>query len=119
MSSQKTFRHVPEEDDLLLVTERLDLSAATIALLYRYRWTMGLFFRWFQCVRRFDRLPFESQRGVEILVYRAPIASLPITPWTGRKPTRRTLEMFALYFQGWATLNKLEAHIGKLNIAAP
>jgi IS4 transposase len=110
---------LPEEYDLLLVTDRVDLSAATIALLYRYRWTIELFFRWFKCVLRFDHLLFESQRGVEILVYSALIASLLMTLWTGRKPTKRTLEMFALYFQGWATLNELEAHIGQLKIATP
>jgi hypothetical protein len=119
VSSKKTFRHVPEEYDLLLVTDRRDLSAAAIALLYRYRWTIDLFFRWFKCVLRFDPLLFESQRGVEILVCSALIASLLMTLWTGRKPAQRTLEMFALYFQGWATLNELEAHIGKLKTATP
>ena len=118
VSSKKTFRHAPEEYDLLLVTDRMDLSAATIALLYRYRWTIELFFRWFKCVLRFDHLLFESRRGVEILVYCALIASLLVTLWTGRKPTKRTLEMFALYFQGWARWDELEAHIDQLKIAA-
>ena len=114
VSSKKTFRHRPTEYDLYLVTDRLDLLAETIALLYRYPWTIELFFRWFKCVLKFNHLLFESQRGIEILVYCALIASLLITLWTGRKPTKRTLEMVQLYFQGWAELDELEAHIARL-----
>ena len=114
VSSKKTFRHVPTEYDLLLVTDQLDLPAETIALLYRWRWTIELFFRWFKCVLGFQHLIFESRRGVEIMVYCALIASLLISLWTGRKPTRRTLEMVQLYFQGWAELDELEAHIASL-----
>ena len=114
VSSKKTFRHVPTEYDLLLVTDQLDLPAETIALLYRWRWTVELFFRWFKCVLGFQHLIFESRRGVEIMVYCALIASLLISLWTGRKPTKRTLEMVQLYFQGWAELDELEAHIASL-----
>ena len=114
VSSKKTFRHRPTEYDMLLVSDRLDLPAETIALLYRYRWTIELFFRWFKCVLKFNHLMFESKRGIEILVYCALIASLLITLWTGRKPTKRTLEMVQLYFQGWAQLDELEEHIASL-----
>ena len=114
VSRCKTFRHRPTEYDMLLVTDRMDLPAEVIALLYRYRWTIELFFRWFKCVLRFDHLLFESQEGVQILVYCALIASLLVTLWTGCKPTKRTLEMIQLYFQGWATLEELEAHLAGL-----
>jgi hypothetical protein len=114
VSSQKTFRHQPEEYDLLLVTDLLDCPAETIALLYRYRWTVELFFRWFKCVLRFGHWLFESENGVKILVYCALIVSLLITIWTGRKPTKRTLEMIQFYFQGWADLDELEEHFGSL-----
>ena len=114
VSSQKTFRHRPEEYDLLLVTDLLDCPAETIATLYRYRWTVELFFRWFKCVLRFGHWLFESKNGVKILVYCALIVSLLITVWTGRKPTKRTLEMIQFYFQGWATLEELEAHFDSL-----
>lgn len=114
VSSKKTFRHRPTEYDLLLVTDRMDLPAESMALLYRYRWTIELFFRWFKCVLRFQHLVFESREGMEIMVYCALIASLLITLWTGRKPTKRTLEMVQLYFQGWAELDELEDHIARL-----
>jgi hypothetical protein len=117
VSSKKTFRRRPEEMDLLLVTDRMDLAAQDVALLYRRRWLIELFFRWFKCTLRFGRLLFESPNGVEILVYCALIASMVISLWTGRKPTKRTLEMVQLYFQGWAELDELEAHIASLEKA--
>jgi len=117
VSSKKTFRHRPEQYDVLLVTDRTDLSAETVALLYRYRWQIELFFRWLKCVLGFGHLIFESRRGLEIMVYCALIATLLIRLWTGRKPTKRTLEMVQLYFQGWAELDELEAHIASLKPA--
>jgi hypothetical protein len=33
--------------------------------------------------------------------------------WTGRKPTRRTLEMIAYVLMGWASMEELLAHIVK------
>ena len=114
VSGKKTFRHVPEEYDLVLMTDQLDLPAESIALLYQWRWMIELFFRWFKCVLGFQHLIFESRAGVEIMVYCALTASLLISLWTGRKPTKRTLEMVQFYFQGWATLDELEAHIASL-----
>lgn len=114
VSSKKTFRHRPEAYDLLLVTDRMDLPAEVIALLFRYRWTIELFFRWLKCLLGLRRLIFESENGVTTLIYAGLIASLLVVLWTGRKPTKRTLEMIQLYFQGWAELQELEAHIAKL-----
>jgi hypothetical protein len=114
VSSKKTFRHRPEEYDLLLASDRLDLSAEMIALLYRQRWQIELFFRWLKCLLGLKHLVFESREGATIQIYCALIASLLISLWTGRKPTKRTLEMVQFYFQGWADLEELEAHIAGL-----
>jgi len=114
VSSKETFGHRPEKYVLLLCTDRMDLPAEIIALLYRFRWTIELFFRWLKTVLRLRHLLFESPQGVEILVYCALIATLLVVLWTGRKPTRRTLEMIQLYFQGWAQLDELEAHFQSL-----
>ena len=37
---------------MVLVTNRLDLDADLVALAYRYRWAVELFFRWLKCVLR-------------------------------------------------------------------
>src|SRR6202035_2863052 len=99
---------------LLLATDRLDLDAELVALAYRFRWTVELFFRWFKCILGCRHLLSTSQNGVTIQLYVGIIASLLISLWTGRKPTKRTLEMLQLYFTGWATLEELQAHIDGL-----
>ena len=73
-----------------------------------------LFFRWFKCVLGCRHLLSESQQGVEIQAYVALIASLLISIWTGRKPTKRTYEMICFYFMGLAALEELQAHIARL-----
>ena len=45
------------------------------------------------------------------------IASLLISLWVGRKPTKRTLEMLQFFFAGWATEAELQAHLDHLQPA--
>jgi hypothetical protein len=96
-----------------LLTSRLDLPAELVALGYRYRWTVELFFRWLKCVLGCKQLLTTSENGVALQIYTALIASLLIVLWTGRKPTKRTWEMLQFYFQGWASLEEVEAHLEK------
>lgn len=99
---------------LLLATGRLDLAAELVALGYRNRWTVELFFRWLKCVLGCRNLLANGQDGVTIQVYLAIIASPLISLWAGRKPTIRTPEMIQFHFQGWATEEELTAHLGNL-----
>jgi hypothetical protein len=101
-----------------LLTDRLDLAAELVALGYRYRWTVELFFRWLKCVLGCKQLLTTSANGVALQIYTALIASLLIVLWTGRKPTKRTWEMLQFYFQGWATLDEFEAHLEKQKLIA-
>jgi len=99
---------------LLLATNRLDLDAELVALGYRYRWAIELFFRWFKCILGCKHLLATSRNGVTIQVYLGIIASLLISLWTGKKPTKRTWEMLQFYFCGLATTEELQAHIDRL-----
>jgi hypothetical protein len=99
---------------LLLATSRLDLDAELVALAYRFRWAVELFFRWLKCILGCRHLLALSQQGVTIQVYLAMIAGLLITLWAGRKPCVRTLEMIQFYFQGWASEAELRAHLDRL-----
>jgi len=99
---------------LLLATSRLDRAAELVALGYRFRWTVELFFRWLKCILGCRHLLANSRNGVTIQVYLAIIASLLISLWVGRKPTVRTLEMLQFYFTGWATEAELMAHLDQL-----
>lgn len=99
---------------LLLATDRLDLEAEYVALGYRFRWTVELFFRWFKCILGCRHLLSTSQNGITIQLYLGIIASLLISLWTGKKPTKRTLEMLQFYFCGMASEEELLEHIEKL-----
>ena len=114
VSSKKTFRTKDVDYTLLLATDLLDLPAEIIALLFARRWQIELFFRWFKCVLGCNHLVALSQNGLTIQVYCALIASMLITLWTGRKPTKRTFEMISLNFMGWASDEELERHIEQL-----
>ena len=100
---------------LLLASNCLDLDAAWIALGYKYRWTVELFFRWFKCILGCQHLLSTCQNGVTIQVYLALIASLLITQWTGHRPSKRTFEMLCHYFSGWASEAELMEHLRSLN----
>src|SRR5262249_43747436 len=99
---------------LLLATDRLELATELVALGYRFRWAVELFFRWFKCILGCRHLLSTARNGVTIQVYLAVIASLLLSLWTGHKPSKRTYEMFCFYFSGWATAEELQAHLDKL-----
>ena len=99
---------------LTLVTDKLDMEVELIALAYRYRWQIELFFRWLKCVLSCRHLLSTCQNGVEIQVYLALIASLLIALWLGRKPTKRTYEVLCFYFMGVVELDELMEHIAIL-----
>ena len=103
-------QRINEKDELetwWLLTDKLELAAELVALGYRFRWTIELFFRWLKCVLGCKQLLATSANGVALQIYTALIASLLIVLWTGRKPTKRTWEMLQFYFQGWASLDEV------------
>ena len=100
---------------LLLASNCLDLDAAWIALGYKYRWTIELFFRWFKCILGCQHLLSTCQNGVAIQVYMALIVSMVMVLWAGHKPTKATLEMLTCYFTGLASDAELMAHLRSLD----
>jgi hypothetical protein len=103
---------------LLIATNLLDLPAWIIALLYRYRWTIEIFFRFFKHTLGCRSLLSHDPVGIEIQTYCAIIACMLISLWTGRKPTLRTYEMICYYFTGLAEEDELLAHLAKLQSPA-
>ena len=104
---------------LLIATNLLELPAEVVGLIYRLRWTVELFFRFFKHILGCRHLLSHRANGIEIQVYLAMIVCMLIALWTGRKPTLRTVEMIRFYFIGWADIDELEAHIAKLQKLAP
>jgi hypothetical protein len=96
---------------VLLATDRLDWPAELVALAYRYRWSVELFFRWLKAILGCRHLLSQSAGGVAMQVYAALIASVLLARWAGRKPDKRTFEMFCHYFSGWATEAELQDYL--------
>jgi hypothetical protein len=104
----------PSDGVLRIATNLLDVPAEIVAEIYRQRWTVELFFRFFKHVLGCRHLLSTSRAGIEIQTYMAIIACLLLALWTGGKPTLRTYEMVCLYLQGWADEEELLAHLEKL-----
>jgi hypothetical protein len=104
----------PSDGILRIATNLLDVPAEVIADIYKHRWSIELFFRFFKHVLGCRHLLSTHPVGIQIQAYCAIIACLLIHLWTGGKPTLRTFEMVCLYLQGWATLEELMAHLEKL-----
>jgi len=111
VASKKAFRTSSDTHELLLVTDRFDLPAELVVLLYKYRWQVELFFKWLKCVMGCRHLVAESEEGVRIQIYAALIAGLLIVLWTGRKPTKGTYLTLQFYFLGWVSDEELEEHL--------
>jgi hypothetical protein len=100
-----------ERGELLLVSNkaREELSAELLALIYRSRWRVELFFKWLKCILGCRHWLAESQRGVSLQVYCALIAALLLLRSSGRRPGKRAMEMIRFYLLGYATLDELSA----------
>lgn len=111
----KTGRGGPEQGQTLLIaTDRFDLDADVIALIFKHRWMIEIFFRFFKHVLGCRHLLSTCQNGIELQTCAAIIACMLIALWTGRKPTLRTYEMLCWYFTGMADEEELLAHIARL-----
>jgi IS4 transposase len=109
----------PASDGILrIATNLLDVPAEVIADIYKHRWLIELFFRFFKHLLGCRHLLSTDIVGIQIQAYCAIIACLLIHLWTGGKPTLRTYEMICLYLQGWASLEEVKAHLAKLKPTA-
>jgi IS4 transposase len=114
-AGRHTARGGPEQGDTILVaTDRMDLPPEVVGLIFRYRWQVEIFFRFFKHVLGCRHLLSTCQNGIEIQTYAAILACLLIALWTGRRPTLRTHRMLCWYFLGWAEEEELLAHVAKL-----
>jgi len=100
--------------ELWLITDRFDLDADLVAIAYRYRWMIELFFRWLKCVLGARHLLSNQQNGVALQMYAALIVSLLIAIRTESKPTKRTFETIQFYLLGWVSDQEFAAHLAKL-----
>ena len=118
--SGKTGRGGPQQGETIrIVTDRLDLPADVIGLLYKHRWQIEIFFRFFKHILGCRHLLSHCKNGIELQTYAAIIACLLIALWTGRKPTISTYRMLCWHFSGWADEDELLEHIETLKRPTP
>ncbi len=103
-----------KQTELWLVTDRFDLDADLVALAYRYRWTIELFFRWLKCVMGARHFVAHNANGALLQMYAALIVCLLIQLRTQRQPTKRTFEAVQFYLMGWVSDEELDAHLSTL-----
>jgi len=113
--SGKTGRGGPEQGQtILLCTSDLDLPPETISMIYRKRWAIEIFFRFFKQILGCRHLIHQSANGLELQLYIAIIACLLIAIYTGRKPSKSVLRLVQFYLSGWATLEEVTTMIDRL-----
>ena len=111
----KTGRGGPEQGEMLLIaTDRFDLDADIVALIFKHRWAIEVFFKQFKHMLGCRSLLSQNPNGIALQTYAAIIACMLIALWTGKKPTVRTYEFICWYFTGMADLEELLTHISKL-----
>ena len=93
----------PKGEPLRLLTNRLDLSAELIGLLYKHRWQVELFFRWLKCMAGFKHFYSESPEGMTLQVYVAIIGTLLIALETGARPSGYDYSMMSMVAAGLVT----------------
>ena len=98
---------------IVLATNLLHVPAEVVAWIYRHRYAVEIFFRFLKQVLGCRHLISTRPQGVMIQMYCAVIACLVINLWTGKKPTKRTVEMLAYYFMGVATQAEVVAHLNR------
>ena len=105
----------PDKPDrpLRLLTNRLDLSAETIGLIYRHRWQVELFFRRLKCMANFKHFYSESPQGMTLQVYIALIGTLLIAVETGAQPSSYDFALMSMAVAGWAPLEEILAQAAK------
>jgi len=96
-----------ENKQLRLITNLLDVPAAAIAHLYRYRWQIELFFRWLKCFWNFDHLISHSREGVQLYLYVTIIAVMLMDLHTGYRPSKYAFALLGQVAGGAATLDDI------------
>lgn len=89
------------------------LPGELIWLLYKKRWQIELFFRWVKCILGCQHWLAESQVGATLQIYLALIAALLVQLYTGRKPSKRLMELIYWHQCGYATIEELRSGLEK------
>lgn len=104
-----------QDESILIATTRSPEQAppALIALLYRHRWQVEMFFRWLKCILGCRHWLAESPRGVALQTYLALIAAQLLALYSGQRPNRRQMEAIQFYLLGWASAQETAGQVAR------
>jgi hypothetical protein len=97
--SRAGFRDV---DRIILATSYLELPVELIVLIYRYRYTVELFFRILKQLLGLRHLLSHREEGLDIQIYCTLIVCILIQLISGKKPTRAMRNIVGWYLLGLA-----------------
>jgi hypothetical protein len=95
-----------EQETMILLTNRFDLPAWLVALIYQHRWQVELFFRWIKCTANFKHFFSESLSGMTLQMYVVMIGLLLIAVETGAKPSSYDYSLLAAVASGLMPLDE-------------
>ena len=82
------------------MTNLLTIPAHIIAILYKHRWQIELFFRWLKCLANFNHLIGQSREGVLLNFYVVMIGMLLMYLHTGYRPSKYMMVLLGMAVQG-------------------
>ena len=98
---------------VFLLTNLLQEPPELIALIYRYRWTIELFFRLLKQILGCRHLLSQRPEGIDIQIYCAVIAAMLIHLQTGKKPTKAIVFVLGMYLAGIASEEEVLARLNR------
>lgn len=104
---------VQSSGQMLLLCNDLQLDAELISLLYRYRWTIEVFFKFLKQMLGCRHLISQRKSGVQIQIYCAMIACMLLNLYTGLKPTKAVMEILLWHMLGFADEQDVQKQIEK------
>lgn len=102
-----------QSDLITLYTDLLDLPAELVALIYRYRYTVELFFRILKQLLGLRHLIGQREQAIDIQVYCALIVCLLIQSISGKKPNKAMRNIVGWYLVGLATVQDVAAFVDR------
>jgi hypothetical protein len=106
--------YVPSSGQLLILTNDLETPPQLISLIYRYRWTIEVFFKFFKGLLGCRHLLSQRRVGVEIQVYCAVILCVLLNLTTGLRPSKAVMEVLSWHMLGYATTEDVQRRIDQV-----
>lgn len=99
---------------VVLLTDLLDVPAHVISVLYRKRWLIELFLRFLKCTASMDHLISKSRQGITLQLYVAMIATLLLHLATGKRVSKYSLFWLNAVATGQATWEQMNQGLARV-----